>query len=284
MTVEGCDDPETPTTLLICEREPKNSGTFDQLPFALTPGSPLPDKTLRAAIDAAARDVGSALPDLPQTALLDILLRRPPAPAPARPCPAPAPRWTTSPPLTDLDSSCLAVHGPPGTSKTHTAAHAIARLVGEHGWRIGVVAQSHAVVENLLTGIVEAGVDPQSESPRRANKAADASWLRDRDACLPDIPGRADQLRDRRHRMGFREPAAGCAQNPRPAGDRGSGPVQPGQHHRHRRQRATLLLLGDPQQLPQVSQGHCTRAGGPLRAGLWLIDGRHTRRRNAATS
>ena len=52
--------------------------------------------------------------------------------------------------LQDLDSSYLAVHGPPGTGKTFTSAKVIARLVNEHAWRIGVVAQSHAVVENLL--------------------------------------------------------------------------------------------------------------------------------------
>ncbi|GAB4977944.1 hypothetical protein MAHJHV60_47140 [Mycobacterium avium subsp. hominissuis] len=34
--------------------------------------------------------------------------------------------------LTDLDSSYLAVHGPPGTGKTHTAARVIVRLVAEH--------------------------------------------------------------------------------------------------------------------------------------------------------
>ena len=52
--------------------------------------------------------------------------------------------------LLDLDSSYLAVHGPPGTGKTFTSAAVIARLVNGHGWRVGVVAQSHAVVENLF--------------------------------------------------------------------------------------------------------------------------------------
>lgn len=37
-------------------------------------------------------------------------------------------------------------------------------LLGEDGadehWRIGVVAQSHAVVENMLSGVVKAGLDP----------------------------------------------------------------------------------------------------------------------------
>jgi hypothetical protein len=48
-----------------------------------------------------------------------------------------------------LDRSYLAVQGPPGTGKTYVGGYAIAELVAE-GWRVGVVAQSHAVVENLL--------------------------------------------------------------------------------------------------------------------------------------
>ncbi|WP_029150575.1 TM0106 family RecB-like putative nuclease [Microbacterium indicum] len=51
----------------------------------------------------------------------------------------------------------LAVQGPPGTGKTYVGAHVIARLVNEHGWKVGVVAQSHAVVENMLDRVVRAG-------------------------------------------------------------------------------------------------------------------------------
>jgi len=61
--------------------------------------------------------------------------------------------------LLDLDCSYLAVHGPPGTGKTFTSAAVIARLVNQHGWRIGVVAQSHAVVENLFCDVLKAEVD-----------------------------------------------------------------------------------------------------------------------------
>ena len=49
------------------------------------------------------------------------------------------------------------MHGPPGTGKTFTAAAVIAQLVNEHRWRIGVVAQSHAVVENLFRDVIAAG-------------------------------------------------------------------------------------------------------------------------------
>jgi len=52
----------------------------------------------------------------------------------------------------------IAVQGPPGTGKTYVGSHVIARLVNDHGWKIGVVAQSHAVVENMLDRVVQAGV------------------------------------------------------------------------------------------------------------------------------
>ncbi|MFX6732597.1 AAA family ATPase, partial [Acinetobacter baumannii] len=47
--------------------------------------------------------------------------------------------------LIDLDRSYLAVQGPPGTGKTYVGSHVIARLVNERGYKVGVVAQSHAV-------------------------------------------------------------------------------------------------------------------------------------------
>ncbi len=86
----------------------------------------------------------------------------------ARPAPAAALRYRVATETVaditaaalDLDSSYLAVHGPPGTGKTYTAAQVITRLVTEHGWRVGVVAQSHATVENLLDAVIDAGLDP----------------------------------------------------------------------------------------------------------------------------
>ena len=44
--------------------------------------------------------------------------------------------------------------------KTHVAAQVIRDLVARHGWKVGVVAQSHAAVENVLDAAVRAGLDP----------------------------------------------------------------------------------------------------------------------------
>jgi uncharacterized protein len=68
--------------------------------------------------------------------------------------------------LIDCDRSYVAVQGPPGTGKTFVGSQAVARLA-QAGWRIGVVAQSHAVVDNFLRAVHEAdssvdlGKEPQ---------------------------------------------------------------------------------------------------------------------------
>ena len=63
--------------------------------------------------------------------------------------------------LTRMDAGYLAVQGPPGTGKTYLAAHVIKELVERHHWAIGVTAQSHKVIENVLEAVVlDAGVDP----------------------------------------------------------------------------------------------------------------------------
>lgn len=65
---------------------------------------------------------------------------------------------------THLASGVLPIQGPPGTGKTYTAAHMICALVAQ-GKTVGVVANSHTVVRNLLDKVVEAadetGVDVQ---------------------------------------------------------------------------------------------------------------------------
>ena len=57
----------------------------------------------------------------------------------------------------NLENSVLAVQGPPGSGKTYLGSRTIAHLVAQ-GKRIGVVANSHSAVENLLAGCVEAGI------------------------------------------------------------------------------------------------------------------------------
>ena len=75
----------------------------------------------------------------------------------------------------DLDRSALSVQGPPGTGKTHVASQVIAHLVRDHGWRVGVCAQSHAAIENVLSAIVAAGVDPDQVA-KMTKERVDPPW------------------------------------------------------------------------------------------------------------
>ncbi len=71
-----------------------------------------------------------------------------------------------------LNSSLLAVQGPPGSGKTYIGSHTIAKLVAS-GKRVGVVANSHSAVENLLAGCISAGVHPESIAKQK--KSGDSS-------------------------------------------------------------------------------------------------------------
>tara|TARA_X000001036_G_scaffold438315_1_gene485812 strand:- start:585 stop:2555 length:1971 start_codon:yes stop_codon:yes gene_type:complete len=60
--------------------------------------------------------------------------------------------------IRDLDNSYLAIQGPPGTGKTYNGAHIIHSLItatqGE-GIKIGITAQSYSAIDNLLLKTIE---------------------------------------------------------------------------------------------------------------------------------
>ncbi|WP_036437535.1 TM0106 family RecB-like putative nuclease [Mycobacterium sp. URHB0044] len=272
VTVVECDNPEAPTEAVVVERQPKNGGVFDQLPFALTPGGPINTKPLQDSIADTAAMVAAGLPNLPADAVTDVLLRRAPRTISGGPLPRDgdvADDITRA--LLDLDSSYLAVHGPPGTGKTFTSSTVIARLVKEHGWRIGVVAQSHAVVENLLGCVIEAGVDPDCVGKKKAPNAAwrevdekdYASFIADHEGCV--IGGTAWDFANR-------------GRVPRLALDllvvEEAGQFNLANTIAVASSARNLMLLGDPQQLPQVSQGTHPEPVNESALG-WLVEGHH---------
>ena len=282
VTVVECDNPDAPTEAVIIEKQPKDGDVFDQVPFALAPGPPINTKPLQESIEQSAADVAAGLPNLPCDAVTDILLRR----APRTISGAGLPRGEVSTDdiadvladaLLDLDSSYLAVHGPPGTGKTFTSAKVIARLVKEHAWRIGVVAQSHAVVENLFCDILKAGVDG-TQIAKKLN-TVNAGWT---DLTNPEFAGYIADHADRNIGCvvgGTAWDFANANKIPRLALDllvveeagqyclANTIAVAPSARN--------LLLLGDPQQLPQVSQGTHPVPVDTSALG-WLIDGKHT--------
>ncbi len=277
--------------IVVDEALPRHGCLHDVLPMALAPAPGPTTGPLRAAIRQVAQDALAELqasptqPHLPDQPALDLLRRIAPrtrSGGPLRTVAGGATAYvdalTTA--LLDLDDSYLAVQGPPGTGKMYTGSYVIARLV-ERGWRVGVVAQSHAVVENMLTAVSEAGVPPEQIGKKPAVGAAaqevrpwqvlsggkdpfgqffarqdggyvvgGTAWDLVNAARIP--PERYDVLAiDEAGQFSLANTIAvsGAARN--------------------------LLLLGDPQRLPQVSQG---RHPEPVdRSALgWLADGHDT--------
>ncbi|MEK0153998.1 TM0106 family RecB-like putative nuclease [Arthrobacter oryzae] len=255
-------------TVVIRDRLHRKIEPHNSLPIALTEDQPVATKSLEEALALLAEQVAAGLPDgsaespgkpvFRKHPALDLVRRIPPRLVTGGPLPAPAggpDRFVDAitAAVEALDHSYLAVQGPPGTGKTHVGSHVIARLVAG-GWKVGVVAQSHAVVENLLcTAVEKAGVDPRRVAkdvkhdgslPWDHRAAADVDRLLNSPggalmggtawtmtgATVP--AGSLDLLViDEAGQFSLANTLAVAQASPR------------------------LLLLGDPQQLPQVSQG-----------------------------
>ncbi len=153
-----------------------------------------------------------------------------------------------------LDSSYLFIQGPPGSGKTWTGARMIVSLISQ-GRRVGVAANSHKAINNLLTEVEKVataeGVTFQGLKKGSDDDAFGGEFIKDTDdneecetsdAALiagtswlftrPRMDQRLDYLFiDEAGQVSLADAVAMCtaARN--------------------------LVLLGDPQQLPQVVQG-----------------------------
>ncbi len=265
--VEDISDPATPelTTLLVTEKSTTKVQPYSQLSMALTPNQPVATKSIREALSALAATVGAGLPQLPRHPGVEILLKAHPRLAGGGALPSavvlsdghglqePDYVGAITEAVLKLDDSYLAVQGPPGTGKTHVGSHVIARLV-KAGWKVGVVGQSHAVVENMLRAAVEkAGVDPARVGKKLA-APHEVPWLVTADGQfgqLLDGPGGALIGGTAWTMTGANVPAGSLdllvideAGQYSLANTLAVAQAAP-----------RLLLLGDPQQLPQVTQG-----------------------------
>ncbi|WP_447647431.1 TM0106 family RecB-like putative nuclease [Microbacterium forte] len=250
--------------------------TWDELPLALTPAAPPRVVSLQGAIDEWADSVHAAAPGFPRDAATDVLRRIPPRTLSGRPLPEQGDDVIDAivRGVLDLDRSYLAVQGPPGTGKTYTGSQVIARLVKEHGFRIGVVAQSHAIIENLLERVVADGVpasqvgkapkDPSVEPGYTViPKNGMASFLAEQVEHGAVVGGTAWDFSNtaRVERGGLDLLVVDEAGQFSLAS---TIAVAAGAKN--------LLLLGDPQQLPQVSQGAHPEPVDTSALG-WVMDG-----------
>ncbi|MDJ0350846.1 TM0106 family RecB-like putative nuclease [Cryobacterium sp. PH29-G1] len=248
--------------ILVEETLPKDIPRYGHRPSALAPAAPPRPMQQKPAIDEWAATIVAAQPAWPLDAMVDILRRTPPRTRAGQLAPRSADGQTIAAviaTLRDLDHSYLAVQGPPGTGKTYLGAHVITTLVREYGWKIGVVAQSHAVVENLLGAVVAAGLEPDLVG-KVAKTGTDPAQV-----THTALPKDGQLLFAQAHAAtgfvvgGTAWDFSNAARIPRhsldllvvdEAGQFSLASTISSSVSAH-----NLLLLGDPQQLPQVSQG-----------------------------
>ncbi|KRE43981.1 TM0106 family RecB-like putative nuclease [Knoellia sp. Soil729] len=275
---EIADSGRTFQRLTILENAPAKT-EVDDFPVAFVPASTVGTKSIDSALHDLAREVLEAHPNLPQCAGMDVLLRSAPRLRSGEALPTVGSgdaRFidAISSALTDMDDSYLAVQGPPGTGKTYVGARVIARLVGM-GWKVGICSQGHAAVENMLDAVVRAGVDGT-----RVAKAAKYT-----ESPLWTALAKSDDLGAfiaERSAAGVGLVIGGTAWDLTNTGRIARGSLdlvvidEAGQFSLGKTLAVSmagqrLLLLGDPAQLPQVSQG--THAEPIDHSALgWLAD------------
>jgi uncharacterized protein len=242
--------------LTLEESCPPDATTNDR-PTAVLPGSPVRPSPKDEAVAELARLAVDALPELPRHPGIDLLRRTPPRLRGGIPLPEPGEDLvaTVIEAVEALDGSALAVQGPPGAGKTYLAGKLIARLV-RAGWTVAVTSTSHKAVENVLSAAKKSA--PDLPCAKRAKKTPDPNapweqpksnpalvkWREEHDTghlvggtawTFANAAVRAEpfdlMIIDEAGQFALADALAVsvCARN--------------------------VLLLGDPQQLPQVVQG-----------------------------
>ncbi|MDQ4034999.1 MAG: TM0106 family RecB-like putative nuclease [Chloroflexota bacterium] len=258
------------------------AGTEPRHPEALVPLNIIGDKEQRAALLRIGEWVAEHGIDAsgPWRAARDLLLRRPPTVG------QPAGTALREDGETELEAACrlierlddgtLAIQGPPGSGKTYTGAHMIVRLLAA-GKRVGITANSHKVIANLLAKVLE--VAPASLDVRAVQKVSEGvAPVDDERVAAAEKNGEVQAgLRDGTFNL-----AAGTAWLWSPAASEGAldalfvdeaGQMSLANVLAMSGAARSIVLLGDPQQLDQPLQG--SHPPGADRSALAHLLGDH---------
>jgi uncharacterized protein len=164
----------------------------------------------------------------------------------------------------ELDESYLVVQGPPGSGKTHLGARVIVALM-KAGHRVGVTAPSHKAIHNLLSE-VEAAAEADGHSFRGVKKAGSGD-----ETHFESVHGMIENATDHDFdREGFDLVAGTSWLFARPDMEGAldylvldeAGQISLADALAMGLSARNLILLGDPQQLPAVTQGVHPRNSG----------------------
>jgi uncharacterized protein len=163
-------------TYVITVLQKEGDPTWAPDPVALIAESPINTDPIHNGAVSAAQQAKGTLPNLPSGPAFELLLRNIPGNGAIELHRTGDLEKDITTALVEIDQTYLAVQGPPGTGKTYTTARVLKTLVEDHNWRIGVVGQSHKVVENVLSAAVEAGLSPTQIAKESKDKATRFAW------------------------------------------------------------------------------------------------------------
>lgn len=251
-----------PLRNLIVIKPPRNQ---EARPEALIPGKPVPTQVLKLALQRIAEEV-IRFPDTrpgPFRALRRLLWREPPGLA-TDPLPTSLRRQNEDAVQAarrlalSLDHQYLAIQGPPGSGKSYTASHIVVDLVSK-GKTVGITAPSHQVVSHLLESVLTRA--RESHSPLKAvQKAQEHQGVGAPEVQLTGSNAQVAKM--------FQQGIPVVAGTPwlfaRPEWQQAldvlvideAGQISLAQALAAGQSANSVILLGDPQQLRQPSQGH----------------------------
>lgn len=161
-----------------------------------------------------------------------------------------------------LEESCLFIQGPPGSGKTYTGAQVILELIGE-GKKVGVTANSHKAINNLLSevegqatkaGVALRGLKKSSESDQEFTGAPDAG-----EPMIENSKSNGDFSTDSEYDLLAGTAWLWCREEMRQSVDclivDEAGQISLADALALSTAARNIVLLGDPLQLAQVSQG-----------------------------
>lgn len=240
---------------LTLEESSAPDSTSDERPVAVLPGGPVRPAPKDEAVADLARLVGGTLPELPAHPGVDLLRRIPRLRGGALPAPGEDSVATVIEAVDALDGSVLAVQGPPGAGKTYLAGKLIAHLV-RSGRTVGVTSNSHKAVENVLSAAL--GNAPSMACAKRPRRTPDPALPWEQPKTNNALAKWRDEHNDGHLVGGTAWTFANAAVREEPFDvlviDE-AGQFALADALAVSMCAKNVVLLGDPQQLPQVVQG-----------------------------